>query len=591
MKSVNVVLITALVVSLLGVGSPSVQAQTIEPKYRPGELIIQFSKEGDVDATAEAFIAASEGNSEVLSEALGIVRLTLPDVASATALGEVNRALTDLPNVLRAEPNYIYKVSQFQHPNDPGLTALWYLQTIGAFDAWSVQNESPNVTVAVIDTGVFLNHDDLKDNLIAGYDFYNDDADPSPDLINVPTHPLLCNVDPSEYPTLFPTQAYEAHGTHVAGTIGALGDNNRGIVGVTRKVKIMPLKFLGGSCGSGDLADAVRAIDYAIQHDADIINASWEGPNSAILFDIIKQANEKEILFVTAAGNDNQNLDHTPLAPASYDLPNILVVGASTIEDSRAGFSNFGQTVNIAAPGVDILSTVPAGNGPQPESGYDTLEGTSMAAPIISGAAALLMAYYPALTHLEVKELLLLSADTSIPLVDAVSGGRRLNLARALKIDDLPNTINESLAGLSEEERQAFLASLTPLDRVRLLIAPQFVPPLVASNPVEIDEGVVVAGPTPSPEQPTELSGSTEGDTFTLPREFVITASSLADAVAVQAALEPFTATLNTVVSEPLKIYEITISSDLPTDELTAALEAVPGIERAEPNYWYTQNK
>src|SRR5690606_1467341 len=172
------------------------------------------------------------------------------------------------------------------------------------------------------------------------------------------------------------------HGTHVAGTIGAVTNNHLGVAGVNWETRIMALKFLSAS-GSGTTAGAIRAIEYAIANGANIMNNSWGGGGfSRALEDAIREAHDAGILFVAAAGNSSQNNDTNPFYPASYDVPNVMSVMATDQDDDKAGCSHFGlASVGLGAPGVGILSTTPGGS-------FDSFNGTSMASPHVAGAAA-----------------------------------------------------------------------------------------------------------------------------------------------------------------------------------------------------------
>ena len=251
--------------------------------------------------------------------------------------------------------------------NDPDLGKLWGLTNSNAVKAWPKVRDAGSVVVAVIDTGVDYRHPDLAGSMWTrngthGYDFYDNDADPM-DLEN--------------------------HGTHVAGTIAAVGDNGVGIVGVAWKAQIMAMRFLGPD-GSGTTADAVRCIDWAVANGAHVLCNSWSGPDSSPeLAEAVARAERKGVLFVTAAGNSpgtgNDN-DARPYYPAALRPANVMTVGAIDSGDARAGFSHYGrQSVDIGAPGVSILSTTRNG-------GYQSMSGTSMAAPHVAGAAVLVWA-------------------------------------------------------------------------------------------------------------------------------------------------------------------------------------------------------
>lgn len=252
-------------------------------------------------------------------------------------------------------------------PNDPMLAQLWGMKNCGATQVWPTLRESPKVVVAVIDTGVDYSHPDLKDNIwtrngVHGYDFYDNDADPMDE---------------------------EGHGTHCAGTIAASGNNAVGVVGVTWKTQIMCMRFLGPD-GSGATSDAVRCIDWAVANGAHILSNSWAGiDNAPELLEAVNRAQQKGVLFVAAAGNtggSGNNNDSRPYYPASLPSTNIISVAAIDTNDARGSFSHYGkQSVDIGAPGVGILSTTVGEN-------YQTLSGTSMAAPHVSGAAALVWA-------------------------------------------------------------------------------------------------------------------------------------------------------------------------------------------------------
>jgi len=265
---------------------------------------------------------------------------------------------------------------------------------VNALEAWKFTEGSNDVVVAVVDSGIDYNHPDLKNSIwknekessgnktdddhngyvddTMGWDFYSNDP----------------------YP-----YDYAGHGTHVSGVIAA---NGPVIKGVAPHVKIMPLRFLGGN-GSGTTAGAIRAIDYAIKNGANIINASWGGGGySSALRDAIVRAGEKGILFVTSSGNASMNLDGAnKMYPASFNLPNMIVVGAVNESGTRNSASNFGaKSVHVAAPGTNIYSTYLNGK-------YAYLSGTSMACPFASGALALIWSYHPELSASEVKDALL----------------------------------------------------------------------------------------------------------------------------------------------------------------------------------------
>src|SRR5213082_1174594 len=219
------------------------------------------------------------------------------------------------------------------------------------------------------------------------------------------------------------------HGTHVSGTIGAVGNNTVGIVGVCWKVQIMACKFLD-STGSGFNSDAIKCMDYARSKGAKVINASWGSTsfNSQALHDAIDTLRQAGIIFVAAAGNSSQDNGVDPIYPASYDLDNIISVAATTRNDDLAVFSNYGaSTVDLGAPGDPIFS---CWNGS--DSDYQYFQGTSMAAPHVTGACALLMAHYPNDNYQQIINRILSNVDPLPALAGKCVSGGRLNLLRAL---------------------------------------------------------------------------------------------------------------------------------------------------------------
>lgn len=333
------------------------------------------------------------------------------------------------PNVEFVEPNILFSIEQI--PDDPRFTSLWGLnnrgQTGGSIDAdidapeaWDLQT-GLDVVVAVIDTGVDYNHPDLADNIwrnnmeiagnnrdddgngyvddVRGWDFFNNDNNPMDD---------------------------HSHGTHVAGTIGARGNNGNGVAGINWSIRIMPLKFMNSS-GIGSLAGAINAINYAVANGARVINASWGGGGfSTALSRTIQSAHRAGVLFVAAAGNRAANTDRTPHYPSGYSIENIVAVAATDHTDRLASFSNYGATtVDLGAPGRNILSTIRNG-------GYAAFSGTSMAAPHVSGVAALLWSSNPALTHLQVKALLMQQGEALTSLSGRTVSGARLNAFNAV---------------------------------------------------------------------------------------------------------------------------------------------------------------
>ncbi len=353
-----------------------------------------------------------------------------------------------------AEPNYLYQASII--PSDTYYSNQWYLKKIKAPEAWDIVRESEKIVIAILDSGVQIDHPDLSDNIwrnqgeipgnnidddnngyiddVNGWNFVNGVSDPSPTF----------------------EQGFTAdgilHGTIVAGVAAASGNNGVGISGVTWKAKIMSLKVLDNQ-GAGDTINVVQAIDYAIKNNADIINFSFVGyGNSQSLENAIRRAYQSGIILVAAAGNDQGegegvNTEETPIYPVCHDglSSENMVIGVSATDalDQKANFSGFGHNcVDIAAPGVSIFSTTVNAPGESFENKqftnyYDGYwSGTSMAAPMVSGAIALIEAVNPSLGYREVKDILLSTTDNIFRLNPEYLnklGSGRLNVYEAVK--------------------------------------------------------------------------------------------------------------------------------------------------------------
>jgi thermitase len=322
-----------------------------------------------------------------------------------------------------AEPDYLIHVSVM--PNDTAVVngTAWALKKIGLPTAWDRVHSASNVIVAIVDSGIRATHEDLQSNLwtnpgeIAGNDL-DDDNDGVVDDVHG-----FNGIDNSGDVT-----DESGHGTHVAGIIGAVGNNGKGSVGVAWQVQLMPLKFIDSS-GEGATSDAVACIDYARTHGAQVINASWgDGASSLALRNAINRTRTVGIIFVAAAGNNGVDNDVKPNYPSSYPSDNIIAVAASDRNDSMASFSDYGATtVDLMAPGVDIYSTWNSS-----DSAYEAHDGTSMATPYVTGAVALLKARFPSKTYSELITAILKGADPISSADGKTSSGARLNVAGAL---------------------------------------------------------------------------------------------------------------------------------------------------------------
>jgi len=312
------------------------------------------------------------------------------------------------------EPDYLRHIAI--EPNDPQFSELWGHTNIQATKAWDFARDANNVVVAVIDTGVNLTHQDLQGNLW---------RNPNPTFGDIGGASFVGGGQSGN-----PTDD-NGHGTHVAGIIGAVGNNGLNITGVAWRVQIMAVKVFPAT-GSGSVSDIARGVNYAIQNGAHIINASYGALGnsgfSQTELEAITAARNAGILFVAAAGNSSANMDISRFFPANHALDNIVTVGNSGRRDELAQSSNFGSAVDIFAPGTEIVSLSHAN-----DTGRRTLSGTSMAAPHVSGALALLKAQYPGDTYRQLINRLLQGADRIDGLAGRAQTGGRLNLDRALR--------------------------------------------------------------------------------------------------------------------------------------------------------------
>jgi len=383
-------------------------------------LLVRFKPSAPVAARANvrAAVGVRQLRKFGLVPGLELVEAPKGDVAAHV------RALRNNPNVLYVEPDYVLKPTG--DPNDPSYANLWGLKNSNNFDidapeAWDLTTGNPDTIIAVLDTGVAIDHPDLQGNLwknageiagngidddqngyvddVNGWDFFDGDNDPSD------TH---------------------GHGTHVAGTIGAVGDNGIGVTGVNWSCKIMPLRFLGPD--GGYTSDAILALEYAVKMGAKVSNHSYGGDGyTQAMFDAIQNAGTANHMVVAAAGNANVDTDVTPHYPSGYVLSNVLSVGALDRNGNRASFSNYGYyTVDLFAPGVGILSTVPGG-------GYASFNGTSMASPHVAGVVGLLYGRNPSLTIDQARHAIRASARPLASLTNLCATNGLLNIPVAIE--------------------------------------------------------------------------------------------------------------------------------------------------------------
>lgn len=408
-----------------------------EAESVPGEYIVKL-KSGAVRAqyTKEALALNLKSYVKNQIEDLDLVVIKRPVFETKNAVIE---NLANNPMVEYVEPNFIYRINKT--PNDPMLGQLWGLQNLGAADsdgatgvtgvdvdairAWDIQTGSSDIVVAVIDTGVNYNHPDLKDNMWINEVEKNGEKGVDDDQNGIVDDIYGANFTNANEPNGDPLDDH-GHGSHCSGTIGAKGDDGKGLVGVAWNTKIMALKFLSAS-GGGTLEGAVQAINYANKMGAKILSNSWGGGGfSQALKDVIDQSNERGALFVAAAGNDGANNDASATYPANYDVANVLSVAAINNRGQLASFSNYGRNkVHVGAPGVNVVSAT--------TSGYESWSGTSMATPHVSGVAVLLASQEPQMTGVELKDRIMRTAKPIATLKTKVKSKGVANAYMALR--------------------------------------------------------------------------------------------------------------------------------------------------------------
>jgi hypothetical protein len=384
--------------------------------YAPDQLIVRF-KPGT--AAQERIAARLQLDAEESTPFEMVAGLELLKLRHGADVFRAVESLSRNPNVMYAEPDFVMTANVI--PNDPYYSSQWGLIQSGAEGAWdSGAQNAPSMVVAIIDTGIQMTHPDLLGNI-----WVNPGETPG-DGIDNDKNGYIDDVNGWDfaYGDNNPTDG-NGHGTHVAGIVGAAGNNVTGTAGVMWRVKLMALKFLDDS-GSGLTSNAVKAVQYATKKGVLVSNNSWGGGSySQALYDAINASRSVGHVFVAAAGNDGRSNDSVPKYPASYTLDNIISVAAIDRYDNKASFSNFGvNAVDLGAPGVSVTSTYL-------NSGYSDLSGTSMAAPHVAGAAALLYNMRPWWKYGTVRNALLNSVVPLAQLAGKVATGGRLDVGRA----------------------------------------------------------------------------------------------------------------------------------------------------------------
>lgn len=319
--------------------------------------------------------------------------------------------------------------------NDPAMAQKWDIQKTDAERAWQLSRGSRDIVVAVIDTGIDVNHEDLRANLWFNPGELGRDQkgrDKSKNGVDDDGNGFIDDVNGWNFVSNSSDLSdHHGHGTHIAGIIGAEAGNNKGIVGIAPKVSLMILKYFDPKTPSDNLKNTIRAIQYAVKMKAHIINYSGGGLEySAEEKAAIDAARKSGILFVAAAGNEKSNSDQKPYYPADYGLSNIISVTAIDPNTEVLRSSNYGiETVDIAAPGQNILSTLPYNQ-------YGKMTGTSQATAFVTGGAAIVMAHKMNFLAEDVKKYLLTTGDSLESLIGKTGTSRKLNLFKALTVLD-----------------------------------------------------------------------------------------------------------------------------------------------------------
>jgi thermitase len=416
MVSRAVVIVAVLTAGLLAAGSASAAPPAVS-----GQLIVGFDKH--VSKERQGRILDALGGR--LERRLGAVRggrLSVVRPRGGLVLRLLRKRLERAKGVAYAEPDYYQFAANT--PTDPFYPRDWALvdspqaHDIDATAAWDRRTSCAKV--AVLDTGIDTNHPDLAPNVYKSSDKPNNNKDDDKNGYVDDTYGLNVIAGKGS------GEDDNGHGTHVSGIVGARANNGIGIAGVCWSTKLVAVKFMN-SRGKGSTSNAIAGIEYAVKKGIKIINCSFgSSAKSSSLKDAVDYAKSKGALLVVAAGNDSEDIDTSPVYPASYSDSNILTVAATTDQDALASFSNFGASeVDLAAPGDDIYSTYLGG-------GYKFLSGTSMASPYVAGVAALLRKQDSDASYSALRNAIRRNVDPVPGLSGKVADGGRLNAAKAL---------------------------------------------------------------------------------------------------------------------------------------------------------------
>ena len=447
--------------------------------FVPGRVIVKYRSNAPVNRGAQLHAAVGA----LVVKRLGIINAEVLAIPDGWEVDEAVEWYRGQVGVEYAEPDYlVYAIEGFtsspnksltrplktsqvfaKTPDDTMYPQMWALNNTGqsggladadidAPEAWDITTGNDTIIVAVIDTGIDTSHPDLAANIwvnpgeiagdsidndgngfiddIHGWDFANDDA------------------------SVYDDADKDYHGTHVAGTIGAVSNNAEGVTGIAWNVQIMSAKFLHGG---GSTSDAIDALQYAVDNGAHMTTNSWGGGGpSAAMQAAIEASGDAGLLFMAASGNAATDIDAGSFYPAGYPSENIISVNSTDHNDALSSFSNYGLTkTDLGAPGSNILSTYPDGN-------YNSISGTSMATPHVTGAAVLVYSVFPNLTHQEVKNRLMMSGDALAALEGKSVSGRRLNVYNALDNDSIPPNAVADLAVGPDAEQGTGYGEVTP---------------------------------------------------------------------------------------------------------------------------------
>lgn len=474
------------VVFFLGIAGQAAGERAVTG-YVPGEIIVKFKARiavseiqgvmmtgiASVDVLNKEFQATEMERIFPQKHDYPLATIYRLQFAQETLKSQVLDSYRNDPNIVWAEPNYIYRITV--EPNDPYYSSQWYLPKIQAPAAWDLQQGSSTVVIGIIDSGVDTDHPDLASHIwtnsgetpgngkdddangfvddVHGWDFVQMNNDPNP------------NPDGRDNNNMYGPDDGVDHGTHVAGITAAIGNNSAGIAGVSWNCSIMPVRVLDDE-GEGTFVDIARGIVYSVDNGADVINFSFGGPYSIVFNDEIAYAHSHGVTVVAAAGNEDQDIDKDKVSPACNDNNGnqVICVAATDKNDKKTSFSNYGQTfVDVSAPGLSIISTLyydpPFGFNDY----YGYYSGTSMSAPVVSGLAALIKSHKPDISNAEIGQLIIEAADN----IDAENpgyagrlGSGRINAFSAISAIVDENMPVVSIATVSDEFRLNSKASV-----------------------------------------------------------------------------------------------------------------------------------